>query len=359
MCEETPVPRKFTLLGCVSGEDFQKCRYALARLHSCLPGEFGEPEIRPLLDVEWHRLIVKYQRKVGGKTWDVKGKVLVLRDGEAVGDFEDLSEMIRKSWRLTLEADWHQLGCEHLRSYLKAILDRGLYNDLVPLTCQNFFERCQNGYAGTPVHRVVKGCWIQCGGFDLEPIDMACENYAVPHDKRGVASMCNAGPHKDNSTQFFVALDAAPWMDRKYVAFGQVIQGEEVLTQIENVSTYYESPIDKVTIVKAGEYSITLENGTSWQRSTSIIPAVLESEKHNLTRDSFFSHSRFVDGLYSLSTDLKSYGPFRHLQEYLIDNGESNEDERIGSASSDLLAHPKKKEIIQYSSAISMSDAKL
>lgn len=72
--------------------------------------------------------------------------------------------------------------------------------------------------------RIVKNSWIQCGGWSLPGKRMPCENYIIPHDRRGVLSMCNEGRHRNNSTQFFVTLAPAPWMDYKYVAFGYIIQ---------------------------------------------------------------------------------------------------------------------------------------
>lgn len=94
---------------------------------------------------------------------------------------------------------------------------------MVPKTCENFLKRCRSkkkGYTGVPIHRIAHPSWIQGGGFDLEEIKMACENYTVPHDRRGVISMANAGRHQLNSTQFHVALSPTPWMDYRYVAFG-------------------------------------------------------------------------------------------------------------------------------------------
>lgn len=41
-------------------------------------------------------------------------------------------------------------------------------------------------------------------------------------------------------------------MEHKYVAFGQLIDGEYTLQKIENVPTWYESPIARVTIFKCG-----------------------------------------------------------------------------------------------------------
>lgn len=41
-------------------------------------------------------------------------------------------------------------------------------------------------------------------------------------------------------------------MAYKYVAFGQLIEGNETLKKIEAVPTWYESPMSTITIYKAG-----------------------------------------------------------------------------------------------------------
>lgn len=46
-------------------------------------------------------------------------------------------------------------------------------------------------------------------------------------------------------------------MDHKYVAFGQLIEGEKTLRKIENVPTYYESPKTEVIIYKAGIFDMS------------------------------------------------------------------------------------------------------
>lgn len=71
-----------------------------------------------------------------------------------------------------------------------------MYNDVVPKTCENFMRLCnlrKGGYTGTPVHRIVKDGWIQCGGYNLKNSDLNCENFAVPFDRRGVIAMTNDG----------------------------------------------------------------------------------------------------------------------------------------------------------------------
>jgi len=45
------------------------------------------------------------------------------------------------------------------------------------------------------------------------------ESFAVRHKGRGVLGMANKGRHS-NSSQFYITLQPAPYLDRKYVAFG-------------------------------------------------------------------------------------------------------------------------------------------
>lgn len=45
------------------------------------------------------------------------------------------------------------------------------------------------------------------------------ENFAIPHSNRGILGMANKGTHT-NGSQFYITLQATPWMDCKYVCFG-------------------------------------------------------------------------------------------------------------------------------------------
>ena len=45
------------------------------------------------------------------------------------------------------------------------------------------------------------------------------ESFAIQHDKRGIVGMANNGRHT-NGSQFYITLQPAPSMDKKYVAFG-------------------------------------------------------------------------------------------------------------------------------------------
>lgn len=57
--EELSPPVRFTVVGIVTSEDFQKCRFAINKLHKSFPKVFVTPDIRPMLDVEWNEFIIK------------------------------------------------------------------------------------------------------------------------------------------------------------------------------------------------------------------------------------------------------------------------------------------------------------
>eukprot|EP00656_Telonema_subtile_P035833 TRINITY_DN39795_c0_g1_i2.p1 TRINITY_DN39795_c0_g1~~TRINITY_DN39795_c0_g1_i2.p1 ORF type:complete len:379 (-),score=101.95 TRINITY_DN39795_c0_g1_i2:77-1213(-) len=160
-------------------------------------------------------------------------------------------------------------GWEHPRVYLEFMLDGftdedgkeivldriviELFSDKVPKTCENFRALCtgemgvgkESGkplhYKGSKITSVHPGFCIQAGdivnndGTDGESIYGGYfddENYKVKHSDAGIVTMVNKGPGTNNS-QWGVLLCPAAWCNRKYVAFGRVVEGMQVFRDME------------------------------------------------------------------------------------------------------------------------------
>jgi len=96
-------------------------------------------------------------------------------------------------------------------------------------------------YDGSIFHRVIPNFMIQGGdpagtGFGGPGYQFEDETNGSPHkfDKPGKLAMANAGPNT-NGSQFFITLAATDWLTGKHTIFGQVVEGQEVVTKIGNV----------------------------------------------------------------------------------------------------------------------------
>uniref|UniRef100_F6ZJP7 Peptidyl-prolyl cis-trans isomerase n=2 Tax=Ciona intestinalis TaxID=7719 RepID=F6ZJP7_CIOIN len=113
-----------------------------------------------------------------------------------------------------------------------------------PKAAENFLALCASGYYDDNIfHRNIKGFMVQTGDpsgtgkkgtsiwkqhFDDEIVD------SLRHNARGVVSMANSGPNT-NGSQFFITYGKQPHIDMKYTIFGRVIDGNEVLDDLEKV----------------------------------------------------------------------------------------------------------------------------
>jgi peptidylprolyl isomerase len=115
----------------------------------------------------------------------------------------------------------------------------GLRPDLAPNHVDRIKELVREGfYDGIVFHRVIEGFMAQAGcpkgngtGGSDKP-DLKAEFNAEPH-VRGTCSMARtSAPHSANS-QFFICFDDAPFLDRQYTVWGQVIEGMEAIDALE------------------------------------------------------------------------------------------------------------------------------
>jgi peptidylprolyl isomerase len=63
--------------------------------------------------------------------------------------------------------------------------------------------------------------------------------------------MANSGKNT-NGSQFFITFVPCPWLDGKHVVFGRVIDGKEVIDELNSISSKYGNPKKKATIINCG-----------------------------------------------------------------------------------------------------------
>ena len=112
-----------------------------------------------------------------------------------------------------------------------------LFDEDAPKTVGNFTKLAGEGfYDGLIFHRVIPDFMIQGGcpeGTGTGGPGYKFEDEFNDHKiERGALAMANAGPNTNGSQFFIVTTDAAPWLDGKHTAFGQVRGGQDVVDQI-------------------------------------------------------------------------------------------------------------------------------
>jgi len=137
-----------------------------------------------------------------------------------------------------------------------------LWPDIAPKASENFLKLVDsNYYDGIIFHRVIKNFMIQAGdptatGAGGKSIwNKPFEDEIKPNitfNRKGLLAMANAGPNT-NGSQFFITTKMTPWLNMKHTIFGEVIEGYDVVTKIENVKTspYNNKPEIEQKIVKA------------------------------------------------------------------------------------------------------------
>lgn len=146
---------------------------------------------------------------------------------------------------------------------------------MCPLACENFIKLCSGElgvennvllhYAGSGIHRLVPGGWMQCGdivtgtgadsvaaiGTDRKVQD-ECFSVDFGCPEGGIVGYSSSSPHGIGS-QFFITFGPCEWMQNSFVGFGRVVVGNNVLKAIERIPTTNQKPTKTVIITSCGE----------------------------------------------------------------------------------------------------------
>lgn len=150
------------------------------------------------------------------------------------------------------------------------IMKAELYPEIAANTVNNFISLVKKGYYdGLIFHRVIRGFMIQGGCPD--GTGMGGPGYTIKgefsqngfqNDLRhtpGVLSMARAMHPDSAGSQFFIMHETSPHLDGAYAAFGQIIEGMDVVNKIAEVRTDYsdrpmkEQKIKSMTAETFGE----------------------------------------------------------------------------------------------------------
>jgi len=146
-----------------------------------------------------------------------------------------------------------------------------LDTERAPKTSENFLGYVRDGfYDGTIFHRVIDGFMIQGGGFEpgmqQKAAGASIENEAdngLGNVTGSIAMARTSDPHSA-SAQFFINSNDNEFLNHKsktadgwgYAVFGNVIEGKEVITRIEETKTttrggHQNVPVEDIVIERA------------------------------------------------------------------------------------------------------------
>lgn len=133
-----------------------------------------------------------------------------------------------------------------------------LFEDQAPIATANFLSLVKKGfYDGIVFHRVLPHFMAQGGdptgsGSGGPGYSIACECYRKDARKhfRGTLSMAHAGKDTGGS-QFFLCFVPTDFLDGRHTAFGRVVEGMELLAEIQRIDPQATGGVEPDKIIKA------------------------------------------------------------------------------------------------------------
>ncbi len=138
-----------------------------------------------------------------------------------------------------------------------------LWPDRAPKTVANFLQYVRDGfYDGTIFHRVIEGFMIQGGGFTPE-MDKKLTREPIPNEAsadapndRGTIAMARTSDPHSATAQFFINHADNDFLNHRdesaqgygYAAFGEVVDGMDVVDEIAGVETKTVGMMENVPV---------------------------------------------------------------------------------------------------------------
>ena len=145
----------------------------------------------------------------------------------------------------TASSETESVGIHHaqieIEDYGTVVVE--LDGDTAPITVENFIGLVEDGfYDGLTFHRIIDGFMIQGGdpaqsGSDKTADSIVGEFSDNGYDNdirhtEGVISMARTSDPNSASSQFFIMVGDADYLDGQYAAFGYVTEGYDIVKQI-------------------------------------------------------------------------------------------------------------------------------
>ena len=144
------------------------------------------------------------------------------------------------------------------------IIELEMFPESAPESVRNFLNLTATGlFDGTSFNRVVAGfvvqggnMWSREGGKVSREIGERARR-TIPDEpnkilhERGIVSMARPDEPNKATTDFFILVGSAPFLDGKFAAFGRVTKGMEVVDAINKAPVTDEKPEKPVKLRKA------------------------------------------------------------------------------------------------------------
>lgn len=139
---------------------------------------------------------------------------------------------------------------ETTKGYIKFML----YSEDAPITSKNFEDLAKKGfYDGLTFHRYVPDFVIQ-GGCPLGngtggsgktiPLEVSKK---LKHGEAGAVAMARSMNPDSASSQFYITLGRADYLDMQYAVFGRVIEGMDIVMNLREGDVMNKVTVEEVS----------------------------------------------------------------------------------------------------------------